>query len=70
MGPTKDIIVRNSNLPMSIIIVGIGKADFGSMVALDGDRGLTDSHGKKCPRDIVQFVPFNKFQGNSQALAQ
>jgi hypothetical protein len=25
------------NLPMSIIIVGVGNEDFGSMVRLDGD---------------------------------
>lgn len=70
MGSTKDLLVQHSNLPVSVIIVGIGNADFSKMVALDGDGGLTDSHGKRCPRDIVQFVPFNKFKGNSQALAQ
>ena len=70
MGPTKNLIVENSNLPLSIIIVGIGNASFGKMVDLDGDSGLIDSMGRKCPRDIVQFVPFNKFKGNPQALAQ
>lgn len=40
------------------------------MNALDGDGGLFGSNGKKCPRDIVQFVPFNKFGGNAQILTQ
>ena len=34
---TIDQIVRGSDLPLSIIIVGIGSADFEQMEALDGD---------------------------------
>lgn len=68
MAATKDIIVKNSNLPISIIIVGIGNSDFANMQELDGDGGLFGSNGARCPRDIVQFVPFNKFNGNSQLL--
>jgi hypothetical protein len=30
---------------MSIIIVGIGNADFNNMDVLDGDSGLTNSSG-------------------------
>jgi hypothetical protein len=30
---------------MSIIIVGIGNADFNNMDVLDGDSGLTNSNG-------------------------
>lgn len=70
MDQTKNLIVQNSKLPISIIIVGIGNSDFANMVALDGDSGLFDSKGNKCPRDIVQFVPFNKFSGNSSMLTQ
>ena len=47
-------------LPCSIIIVGVGDADFTSMEELDGDGGtLRDSRGQPCPRDIVQFVALN-----------
>eukprot|EP01133_Synstelium_polycarpum_P013426 gene13426-15821_t len=42
---------RASKYPMSIVIVGVGKADFGSMETLDGDKTAIGS------RDIVQFVP-------------
>ena len=53
--------MRLSNLPCSIIIIGLGDADFSSMEQLDGDEGgLVDSAGKRCPRDIVQFVPFRE----------
>ena len=37
MGQTKDAIVAASHLPISIIIVGVGNADFSSMNILDGD---------------------------------
>lgn len=70
MSATKDIIVNNANLPISIVIVGIGNADFQNMKVLDGDGGLFGSNGVKCPRDIVQFVPFSKYGGNSELLTQ
>lgn len=53
-----DLIVNSTNLPLSIIIVGIGNADFTNMERLDGDNGLYDEKGRKASRDIVQFVPF------------
>ena len=43
----------------SVIIVGVGDADFTCMEELDGDDGiLTNSAGEPCPRDIVQFVEY------------
>merc|ERR1712118_500907 len=48
---------------MSIIIVGVGNADFSTMDVLDADDDpLISSRGKKATSDIVQFVPFNKFR--------
>ena len=40
MGHTKTAIIRASRLPMSVIIVGVGDADFAGMNALDCDEGL------------------------------
>lgn len=55
---------------MSLIIIGIGDADFGAMKDLDGDGGYGLSVGRfSAKRDIVQFVPFNDHRGNSTALA-
>jgi len=60
---TKDAIVQASALPLSIIIVGVGHADFSAMEALDGDEHkLTDRRGREAARDIVQFVPMNAFE--------
>ena len=59
-------IVEASDLPLSIIIVGVGDADFSSMERLDGDEGFgLQYRGVKCRRDIVQFVEFNKYSRDS-----
>lgn len=66
MQQTIDTLVRASRLPMSVIIVGVGDADFSSMERLDADEMmLRASDGSVAARDIVQFVPFNKFKGTS-----
>lgn len=54
-------IVAASGLPISIIIIGIGQADFSAMELLDADSIPLQSGGVQAQRDIVQFVPFNKF---------
>jgi len=59
---TRQSIVNCSKLPMSIIIVGVGEADFKAMEFLDGDGGVLKSvSGEAAVRDIVQFVPFKQF---------
>lgn len=50
---------------MSIIIVGVGTADFSAMEQLDGDTVAVTAGGEKASRDIVQFVPFSKFTGTA-----
>ncbi|TKS70809.1 Copine-1 [Collichthys lucidus] len=69
---TRDAIVRASRLPLSIIIVGVGPADFKAMELLDGDDGvLRSTVGEAVARDIVQFVPYRQFKDAPQtALAQ
>merc|ERR1719474_625005 len=63
MKQTIDAIVGATELPLSIIIVGVGDADFGSMDKLDADDvPLRSSSGVVMKRDIVQFVPFNEFK--------
>ncbi|XP_077582001.1 copine-1 isoform X2 [Stigmatopora nigra] len=60
---TRDAVVRASRLPLSIIVVGVGPADFKAMELLDGDDGvLRSTLGEAVARDIVQFVPFLKFK--------
>jgi len=55
MDRTKELVIDCASLACSIIIIGVGDADFSAMVALDGDGpdGLTDKNGRKTPRDIV-----------------
>lgn len=57
MPETKNLIVECAKYPLSIIIVGIGNADFSNMVVLDGDDvRLRNTKGEAAVRDIVQFV--------------
>ena len=52
-----DAIVDASQLPLSIIIVGVGNDKFDKMDKLDSDDKLLESGSKTAARDIVQFVP-------------
>uniref|UniRef100_A0A674PQ01 Copine family member 9 n=1 Tax=Takifugu rubripes TaxID=31033 RepID=A0A674PQ01_TAKRU len=58
---TKESVVNASSLPMSIIIVGVGPAEFDAMEELDGDNVRVSSRGRVAERDIVQFVPFRDY---------
>ncbi|TNN71132.1 Copine-2 [Liparis tanakae] len=63
MDETRHEIVQASKLPMSIIIIGVGNADFIAMEFLDGDASVLRSNaGEEAVRDIVQFVPFRDFR--------
>lgn len=47
---------------MSIIIVGVGNADFAAMEELDADTVPLEVQGQRATRDITQFVSFKDFQ--------
>ena len=79
-------IVKASDLPLSIIIVGVGSEDFTEMemyvyiyihiyiyiYRLDADDVplFSKSLNKYMSRDIVQFVPFSEFKDNPEDLAR
>ena len=64
MEETKIAIVDAALLPISIVIVGIGEADFDKMNELDGDEiRVTDKFGRVATRDIVQFVAMRNILG-------
>jgi hypothetical protein len=70
MQETIDALVEGSFLPLSVIIIGIGDADFSNMNILDGDDiPLISRKGVKRMRDLVQFVPFNKFENDAEKLS-
>ncbi|KAL7978715.1 hypothetical protein Chor_013204 [Crotalus horridus] len=63
MDETRHAVVQASRLPMSVIIVGVGNADFAAMEFLDADNRMLRSYtGEEAVRDIVQFVPFREFR--------
>ena len=69
---TIDVIVELSEYPVSIIIIGIGKSKFELMHHLDADESplFSKALNKYAKRDIVQFVPFYKFERNGTLLAR
>ncbi|KAG9457545.1 hypothetical protein H6P81_002053 [Aristolochia fimbriata] len=69
---TKDAIVKASDLPLSILIVGVGRADFTAMEILDADNGqrLVSSTGRIAARDTVQFVPMKDVSGDHVSVVQ
>ncbi|CBJ26471.1 n/a [Ectocarpus siliculosus] len=72
MENTVEAIVAAADYPFSMVIVGVGTADYASMEQLDGDEvRLVNRAGQRAGRDIVQFVPMRDFAGkSSHALAK
>ena len=69
MTDTIDALVEASYYPLSVIIIGIGNTNFAKMEQLDGDEiPLISRKGIKRQRDLVQFVPFNKYEGDINKL--
>ncbi len=65
MEQTKDAIVEGSFYPLSILIVGIGTADFNNMNELDANLNLLKTNsGKEACRDCVVFKKFEEFKDN------
>ena len=54
--------ISNKNLPMSIIVIGVGDEDFANMVKLDGD----DVSIRAGVKDLVQFVKFQEVMRRSE----
>ncbi|KAG7968625.1 hypothetical protein I3843_08G164800 [Carya illinoinensis] len=54
----KDALVKASDLPLSILIVGVGGADFGQMEVLDADKGqrLESSTDRVATRGHISVV--------------
>ncbi|MQM17258.1 hypothetical protein Taro_050228, partial [Colocasia esculenta] len=69
---TMDSLVKASDLPLSILIVGVGGADFKEMEILDADNGkrLESSTGRIATRDIVQFVPLREVHRGQVPVVQ
>ncbi|KAI4311281.1 hypothetical protein MLD38_036186 [Melastoma candidum] len=69
---TKDELVKASDLPLSILIVGVGGADFTAMKLLDADDGhrLQSSTDRVATQDIVQFVPMQDIHDGSISAVQ
>ncbi|KAL9179977.1 hypothetical protein ACHAXT_007947 [Thalassiosira profunda] len=62
---TKRTLASVADAPLSIVIVGIGRADFSAMQFLDDFEKRADMN-----RDIVQFVEFSAHEHNKTSLTR
>jgi len=62
---TKQVLASVADAPLSIVIVGIGNADFSAMQFLDDFETRSGVN-----RDIVQFVQFNAHEHNKTSLTR
>jgi hypothetical protein len=68
---TKQALQRASDAPLSIVIVGVGRADFTNMQFLDDFATNVNNQNQRQPqRDIVQFVEFQRFAHDKSALTR
>lgn len=71
MSATIDKIVSASSThPLSIVIVGVGSADFSAMETLDGDNKALSGSSGRASRDIVQFVQWKPEMPPSQLASE
>jgi hypothetical protein len=63
---------RRRGAAISIVIVGVGRADFTDMDRIDSDSQLivAPRSGRKAVRDAVQFVPYRDYKQHPQLLAR
>ena len=53
---TKKVLVGLSRLPVSVVLVGVGRGDMSQLVQLDSDKARLSYGDRQAVRDIVQFV--------------
>jgi len=63
-------LVSMGSLPISVVLVGVGNVDMEQMKALDADRHVLEYKGRRAQRDLVQFVPFNRYKDTPARLAE
>jgi len=70
MKETAEALVKAYDLPLSVIIVGVGQKNFAEMNKLDGDTNASAAATNQTKRDIVQFVPFRDCKNDPKKLAE
>lgn len=61
---TLNSMIQAANLPLSVIIIGVGESDFDSFESLDRQLGLCET----VRRDYVSFFAYKDFEGDINKL--
>jgi hypothetical protein len=64
---TVEALADAADVALSLVIVGVGRGNFGTMNQLDGDGVALLNRKSESLRDLVQFVPFSKYGGQDGA---
>jgi hypothetical protein len=67
MDEAKKAIVAASSLPLSIIVVGVGKCDFAEIKALNTGSSLLSAYNGTATRDVVQFMRMEDYGAGAGA---
>ena len=70
MQQTINCLIKAAQLPLSVIIIGIGSDEFKGMDVFCGKKSLENKEGYKIERDLVQFVSFDEYKRNHEQLAK
>jgi len=70
MQQTLEAVIEASHTALSIIIVGVGDADFSKMHELDADDGPLRSGNMIQAHDNLQFVPFHAVNNSASQLSR
>ena len=67
----KQLIMKRINLPISIIIVGVGDSDFSKMKKFETNNeiGIYNKYNMPIERDFVHFIEYRELNNNPKMLA-
>ena len=67
----KDVLVKASEYPVSIFIVGLGNDKYEDIALINNEEyAIINSNGDKIKRDIIQFIPIEKTKGDINEIVK
>jgi len=70
MDETVNLLIESCELPLSIIVIGVGNEHFSKMETLNDWKNIKNSKGKSLSRKLVDFILFKKIDKKISPLSQ